>query len=196
MRQPARAVPRITSSYPFLSPVRSDRAHDILGNLPPEPSLKSLALHAIRFYQRFLSPHKGFCCAYASVTGHASCSALGYRAIRRFGVWRGMGILDRRLVKCGVAYRRHRHRPVAVRHGPLKFQGGFLDCLSCDMPAGCDLPCDLPGDLPCSGPFGCHVPEACGDLAACGLDCDWRRRRSQDDEFVVIPVRGDGAGRR
>jgi putative component of membrane protein insertase Oxa1/YidC/SpoIIIJ protein YidD len=132
--------------------------------------VKPLALHAIRLYQRFLSPYKRFCCAYAAVTGHASCSVLGYRAIRRFGVWRGLGVLDIRLHKCGVACRRHRPLREVARHGPLARQSGSLHC---------DLPCDLCS--PC-------------DL----LDCasEWRRRKRRDDAYVVIPPRTSRPNRR
>ena len=64
--------------------------------------MKQLALAAIRLYQRHLSPHKGFCCAYRVHTGRASCSSLGYRAIRRFGLWLGLVILHRRLDKVSL----------------------------------------------------------------------------------------------
>jgi len=90
--------------------------------------MRRLALLAIRLYQQHLSPYKGFCCAYGAHTGHASCSTLGLRAVRRFGVWEGVAILDRRLAKYGVAHRRYRHAPLARQAG------------------SCDLPCDLPGD--------------------------------------------------
>jgi putative component of membrane protein insertase Oxa1/YidC/SpoIIIJ protein YidD len=141
--------------------------------------MKFIALAAIRFYQRVLSPHKGFRCAYCAYTGRASCSALGYRAIRRFGLWQGLSVLDRRLEKCGVAYRRY--RPATQRpFGMLGKQAGFLDC-ACDS-ASCDL---LGGAV---------------DVAATALDCatcdcsrrPWRRDRSRDDEYVVIPPRRNG----
>lgn len=119
--------------------------------------MKFLVLSAIRVYQLAISPYKGFCCAYAAHTGHASCSALGYRAIRRLGVWHGLSALDRRLQKCGIAHRRH-HSHVLGR------QGGFLDCGGCDV-GSCDV-------------------------GSC--DCDWRRRSSSDDDqYVVIPSRGN-----
>lgn len=146
--------------------------------------MKFIALFAIRFYQRAISPYKGFRCAYAACSGRASCSALGYRAIRRFGVWHGLAVLDRRLEKCGVAARRNRPPTRAA----LGQQAGFVDC-SCDV-GSCDLPsCDLPS---CDLPSG--VGDACGGASDClSCDCDWRRRRAKrgDDQYVVIPSRGN-----
>ena len=107
--------------------------------------MKVLALWAIRAYQRAISPYKGFRCAYRAHTGCASCSALGYRAIRRFGVIGGMRLLDRRLVKCGVAHRRYRPAMGTL----LARQAGFCDCdvggMQCDTlgDCACDLPCDF-----------------------------------------------------
>ena len=139
--------------------------------------MKSIALFAIRFYQRTLSPHKGFRCAYAAYTGCASCSELGYRAIRRLGLWHGLAALNGRLEKCGVAYRRYRPRALAG-------QAGFLDCVSCDVGA-CDVAsCDLASGL----------GDACGTAAECSTcDCSWsgRRNKRDDDQYVVIPSRGN-----
>ena len=102
--------------------------------------MRILALLAIRFYQRYVSPHKGFCCAYCAHTGRASCSALGYRAVRRFGVWHGVRVLDARLAKCGVAARRY-------AHGSLQRQAGF-----------CEPSCDV-GDCDASDCFDCDWRE-------------------------------------
>ena len=88
-------------------------------------------LSAIRLYQRFISPLKGFRCAYHAHTGRQSCSHLGFRAVRRFGVLSGLAVLRQRLFLCGVAHRRyspHRRPPLAQRG-------------DCDV--GCDLPCDI-----------------------------------------------------
>ena len=94
--------------------------------------MKAVALALISGYQKYLSPYKGFCCAYGAHTGHASCSALGYRAVRRFGVWHGTQVLDARLAKCGVAARRYARTS-------LQGQAGFCD-MACD-PTDIDL-CD------------------------------------------------------
>ncbi|MFL6656726.1 MAG: membrane protein insertion efficiency factor YidD [Massilia sp.] len=144
--------------------------------------MKLLALGAIRFYQRYLSPRKGYCCAYAAVSGRGSCSALGYRAIRRYGVWHGLAVLDGRLEKCGIAYRRHR----PLKRGALARQAGVLDC-PCHVPVGCDVP----------NVSGCGEAAMCSscDVGPCWdvpNSCDRsRRRKSDEEEYVVIPVRGN-----
>jgi uncharacterized protein len=138
--------------------------------------MKILALSAIHLYQRYLSPHKGFSCAYRIHTGRCGCSALGYRAIRMHGVLKGLGIIGQRTRLCGVVHRRHAR--AALRHHA--YQRGF-----CDI--GCDAPCDA----------GCNLPDmrgisnACNYLSCCdAASCDWssKKRSSKDDEkYVYIP---------
>ncbi|WP_161008145.1 membrane protein insertion efficiency factor YidD [Duganella flavida] len=132
--------------------------------------MKALALTAIKFYQRNISPHKGFCCAYAAYTSDASCSELGYRAIRRFGVWDGLFVLDRRLARCGMANRIAKgSRSMGMR---MQRQSGYIDCGGCDTggchASGCDTP--LGGSN-----WSCH--EFLKILDGCsGCSCDWPAR--------------------
>jgi putative component of membrane protein insertase Oxa1/YidC/SpoIIIJ protein YidD len=134
--------------------------------------MRRLLLWAIHFYKRFISPHKGFGCAYRVQTGRASCSTLGYRAIRHHGVLPGLSVLRRRTYLCGVAHRRHApyRRPLAAQRG--------------DCDPGCDLPCG----------HDCHLPgaDALSDLADC-CDCDWPKRkdkrRREKERSVYIPPR-------
>ncbi len=100
---------------------------------------RALALAAIRFYKRFVSPRKGYACAYRVHTGAASCSTLGYRAVARYGVFRGLGVLGLRVEQCRLKHARHgqRRRPMVRRA-----QAGFVDgdcggCEGCDV-GGCD----------------------------------------------------------
>jgi putative component of membrane protein insertase Oxa1/YidC/SpoIIIJ protein YidD len=154
--------------------------------------MKRLALAAIRGYQRFLSPLKGFSCAFRVATGADSCSAYGYRVIGRFGLRRGLGLLDRRLALCGHVHRRMRPARAAVPHHPWRRrQQGF-----------CDLPCDGPDcDLQ-----GCHC-DACDvcDICDCGSNVrDWWRRnrngqmdgRSAQMDAAVVRVREQQARKR
>ena len=70
--------------------------------------MRRFLLAAIRAYQRYISPYKGFSCAYREHTGHASCSTFGFRAVRKFGVFRGLIMQRERTSLCGVAQRRIR----------------------------------------------------------------------------------------
>lgn len=134
-----------------------------------------ILLAAIRFYQRFLSPLKGFRCAYHAHTGRQSCSHLGFRTVRRYGALAGLVVLRQRLYLCGVAHRRY---SPPLRRPPLA-QRGDCDIVPCD--------CDLPSTNPCS---------CAGDiLGNCG-SCDWpdRRRKERERERTIYipPKQGSG----
>lgn len=94
--------------------------------------MQSVFLGLIRLYQRWISPYKGFRCAYRVHAGGCSCSTLAYRAIRRHGVLRGLALLRERLGRCGDVHRRFHALP--RRRGWPAAQRGDCDC-------GCDLPC-------------------------------------------------------
>jgi putative component of membrane protein insertase Oxa1/YidC/SpoIIIJ protein YidD len=130
----------------------------------------TLALAAIRGYQRFLSPYKGFGCAYRCHTGCASCSALGFRAIRRYGVWCGVGVLRRRFERCALAHRRYS----GLARSRLKQAG------HCDL--SCDLPCDGP-DLHCRDFAICDAPCDCGSWG----DDKNRKKKKGEPEYMHIP---------
>lgn len=170
--------------------------------------LDGLALAAIAGYQRWISPYKGFRCAYRAHTGRCSCSQLGARAIRRFGTLDGIGVLRERLYRCGVAFRRfgkfapapdseYSPQQAAVRVPPN--QRGDCDIIAC-VPIDA-MPCDTGiGEamecLPSSGPSVNCSPSPC-DVLQCG-DCfdtsrkqteEERQRQAQAEAAVHIPPR-------
>lgn len=124
--------------------------------------MKAIALLAIRAYQRYISPHKGFCCAYSAHTGYRSCSVLGYRAIRLYGVFDGVAVLQRRFERCKAAYQQ-RLTLRSTRNG----QKGFCDC---------DLPCDMPSSDSVGGV--CNALDW-SDCCDCG---DWTNSRKNSDK--------------
>jgi putative component of membrane protein insertase Oxa1/YidC/SpoIIIJ protein YidD len=137
--------------------------------------MKRLALAAIRGYQRWISPHKGFCCALRAATGGGSCSAYGYLVIERFGLRRGLGLLQRRLELCGHVHRSARpaapaSRPRSAVRNPWRHK----------EQGHCDVPCDSSCDTPCDG------------------DCSWEwgetRRREQERKRSKAEM--DAAARR
>jgi uncharacterized protein len=119
--------------------------------------MKAVALACIRLYRRHVSPRKRYGCACRVHEGRASCSWLGFRAVRRYGALGGLQVLRQRLAHCGDVYRRHHPQP-----GWRRQQQG-----SCDLP--CDIPCDGP-DLRCAG----NVCSSCD----CG-NCDSGRKEKR-----------------
>ncbi|MFA0889303.1 MAG: membrane protein insertion efficiency factor YidD [Synergistales bacterium] len=55
-----------------------------------------LALRAIRFYQRFISPLLGSNCRFLP-----TCSAYTFEAIERYGFIKGLFLGTRRILRCG-----------------------------------------------------------------------------------------------
>ena len=139
--------------------------------------MRRLVLAAISAYQRHVSPHKGFYCAYRVHTGRQSCSVLGYRAVRRYGVIAGLVVLQRRTHRCGVTHRRF--SPTQRR--PHRTQRG-----------DCDVGCDSPFDFNCDARGG----KSCLSFADCSSACDcgscdgfrkWRKENGREQHVHIPP---------
>uniref|UniRef100_UPI00406C6297 membrane protein insertion efficiency factor YidD n=1 Tax=Rhodoferax sp. GW822-FHT02A01 TaxID=3141537 RepID=UPI00406C6297 len=114
-------------------------------------------------YQRYVSPLKGFVCAYRMHTGRCSCSEIGFRAIRRYGLRTGFGVLRMRMNLCGVAHQRFLSKKPSLF---FRYQRGH-----------CDLPIDV-GCLSC----GCDLASSFGSC-----DIPWNTRSRGNDKYVYIP---------
>ena len=58
--------------------------------------MKRFLLALIRFYRRYVSPHKGGpCCRYIP-----TCSAYAVTAIQRYGAWKGGWMAAWRVLRC------------------------------------------------------------------------------------------------
>ena len=64
-----------------------------------------LAVTALTIYQRHVSPHKGWCCAYRATTGEESCFEYAKVTIQRFGFRSSLPIIKGRLMSCAHASR-------------------------------------------------------------------------------------------
>ncbi|MFC4427486.1 membrane protein insertion efficiency factor YidD [Deinococcus navajonensis] len=83
-----------------------------------------LAQSAIRFYQRHLSPHKGFCCAHAALHGGESCSAAVAQIVREDGLGRGRSRIAARFAACRAAHSALRSgSPMALGTGGMQVRG-------------------------------------------------------------------------
>ncbi|OKH19343.1 membrane protein insertion efficiency factor YidD [[Limnothrix rosea] IAM M-220] len=108
---------------------------------------------AIWLYQKFLSPHKGFVCAYRKLYGDASCSEYFRRAIAHGGLADAIPLFQRRLFDCKQAkqqllYSSLSYQMMANNKRRRKQRGlDFCDCGDLDFDGtpdcleGCD--CDF-----------------------------------------------------
>lgn len=147
--------------------------------------MKTLILFLIKFYQRYLSPYKGFVCAYHKYTGRASCSTFGYRVIRRFGIWQGFSLLQNRLDRCANIHRQHQVSSLQKSHT----QAGFIDvcCEGCNVTDIGD--CNTINISDCNPIDANHCEYSSVDIMEQGCDaiidanpCFGRRRKKDYDQ--------------
>jgi len=107
--------------------------------------MRTLPILLIRFYQRFISPYKGFRCAHAALHKGDSCSGAVVSIIEEEGMVRGFGKIKARFRDCNLAYMQ-----LLEEQGETGRKRKWYD--NCDC--GCDVfsciphkSCDL--DLPC-----------------------------------------------
>lgn len=120
-----------------------------------------LSIGLIRFYQKFLSPRKGFCCAYRKHTGGRSCSGFALVAVRRYGVsalWRSF---PKRLDECKIAAIRL-SEDEQQKTKPCEYCEESLDTCSCVK--------DCSDSISCNGP-GIPGADSCGESCSCGDSC-------------------------
>lgn len=139
----------------------------------PDLVMKKPILLAITAYQRFVSPYKGFHCAFHAHTGRDTCSGYGYRVFARYGTVRGWRLLRRRFGACSAVARVH-YAPAAARTlTPSGRQGGFIDCGGCDGPGDAGNACDCLSGI---GDIGdcCSRANKAKDKSCSDWDCaDW-----------------------
>ncbi len=115
--------------------------------------LRYLAIAIISVYQRYISPYKGFRCAYRYATGRSSCSEYARRITLRIGVVALWKALPKQFARCRLAYERlmstaSGDSEKSRRKREKRRWWENCDCHPCDLiPHRCDGPADF--DLPC-----------------------------------------------
>lgn len=64
----------------------------------------SLAIGGINFYQRHISPRKGYRCAYGVLHEQESCSQYAKQSVTTVGLWEAISLTFNRLHACRAAY--------------------------------------------------------------------------------------------
>ena len=65
--------------------------------------LNKLSISAINLYQRYISPHKGYCCAHRAYTGEDSCSQYAKVAIAEHGLFSAFPLVREQFDRCSFA---------------------------------------------------------------------------------------------
>jgi putative component of membrane protein insertase Oxa1/YidC/SpoIIIJ protein YidD len=99
-----------------------------------------LATAAIGGYQRFISPYKGFCCAYRFHTGRRSCSAYARVIVERLGALALRDAMPRQFERCRAAFAALQKSDSGKRENKRWWE--HCDCNPCDLLSCGDLPCD------------------------------------------------------
>lgn len=121
--------------------------------------LGSAAASAIGLYQRYVSPYKGFCCAYRAQTGRRSCSAYGKAIATRLGFVALIQALPRQFDRCRSSW-----VALSVASRGRQFNAGGQskedqrkDKRECDPFDACDV-LDIARNADCGA---CDVPCDC-----------------------------------
>ena len=69
-----------------------------------------MAVTTLTIYQRHISRHKGWCCAYRAATGEISCSEYAKLTIQRLGFRSSLRVIKERLKSCAHASRSIAHQ--------------------------------------------------------------------------------------
>ncbi|MEM6408773.1 MAG: membrane protein insertion efficiency factor YidD [Pseudomonadota bacterium] len=153
--------------------------------------LNKTALGAIWIYQRYISPYKGFRCAYAVHHGGPGCSGFARRAIQEHGAWHAIPFIRQRLRDCKTAYGELRAnctcRSERTDEEPLseseraelerrrredKRRG--KNNRGCDCGTGCvpmPMGCGSWGGGSTAASRGCDINPCDGDIGFGGCDC-------------------------
>ncbi len=66
--------------------------------------ISQISIYGIEFYQKHISPYKGYSCAYRYYTGKDSCSEFTKKSILKFGFLKSIPYFVEYLKKCKRVY--------------------------------------------------------------------------------------------
>jgi putative component of membrane protein insertase Oxa1/YidC/SpoIIIJ protein YidD len=92
-----------------------------------------IVLWLLALYQRYLSPYKGFKCAYGVLHGHGTCSAMAKRIITHDGVVAGWPQIRQQLRDCSQSYQVLQTLAVGVQ-SPAQFNEEIIRWRKRDEP--------------------------------------------------------------
>lgn len=154
-------------------------------------------LLAVRGYQCYVSPHKGYACAHRVLHGGPSCSEYFRQAVKRHGSFTALTLLEKRFADCHDANRQlrlNRKSRMSLPQGDLGAKAvdrpeeqkppqnrpkrdqhvqdpWFSNVLDCCFSAECEPTHSSGIDLTCLNGNGASCCCDCGNLWNCGDGC-------------------------
>lgn len=142
--------------------------------------MRHFFIFLITLYQKYLSPYKGFRCAYACYHHSLSCSARVKNIIAEHGLLAGWPLIKQQFKDCHLAYqaleteREKREREKRQR----RRQGQQRDCLSKKNQDRCD----------CLSNFGDCIPDLSCDINPCNYHTfkkSIHQKRQHPDKYDI-----------
>jgi putative component of membrane protein insertase Oxa1/YidC/SpoIIIJ protein YidD len=149
---------------------------------------------AIRDYQRYISPHKGFSCAHRKLHGEASCSGYFRESVANEGLSKSLQLFPDRLAECKEAYLILQSQKLASqKEDPKKAKSkkektkeasstekhdcnceDAIDAIDCcdSLTSNNSLNCDTNGDGVCNAGDCSGCDPGCCDVSGC-CDCSF-----------------------
>lgn len=127
--------------------------------------MRWLFICLINFYQRFVSPYKGFRCAHAVYHSGPSCSNAVKSIIKDYGIIKGRPLIKARFAECRSAYLQIVAQQQDSREKDKKSNRRKKDREWCHYDC-CPNPCDLADLMPKPCRFGGDGGSHC-DLNPC-----------------------------
>ncbi|WP_167682211.1 membrane protein insertion efficiency factor YidD [Parasedimentitalea denitrificans] len=90
--------------------------------------LSSFSLLGIRAYQSWISPYKGYRCAYSILHGGTGCSGFAKQEIQRNGIKCAMPKIRSRFADCRLALETLQTNQHEAQSGPDKKKKGTREC--------------------------------------------------------------------
>jgi putative component of membrane protein insertase Oxa1/YidC/SpoIIIJ protein YidD len=135
-------------------------------------SVDRVVMRGVRDYQKYVSPYKGFCCAYRKLHGSESCSEFFRQTVQIQGLAAAIPLFQERLAACKQA-----HLTLKVRAQAAQAAEEESDNQQKQKQSQTSEPSTSSND-PCAGLAGCDCGAGSVDLGACSggeqgfCDCD------------------------
>ena len=118
----------------------------------------------IRFYQRQLSPRKGYRCAYGVLHGTGTCSSIGLQIMEQQGFWAFWRKMPLQFEACrAAAINLDEDREARKRRARPNRNVSASDCMACGSNSG---PCDAYDIALCEGAGACMESDGF-EIGAC-----------------------------